>query len=110
MLGAASTSQKMSSFFSSVNFLEEKKLDLDEGIFAYHTVYHSHSFRSMDCTSKLLQNLYDKKNHCARTKCEAIIKNTFLKFAQENLKNDLKQVRYVSILGEASNYRATAIH
>lgn len=60
------------------------------------------------------QNFYKtfmtKKNHCARTKCEAIIKNTFLKFAQENLKNDLKQVRYVSILGEASNHRATAIH
>jgi hypothetical protein len=32
---------------------KEEQLAATEGAFAYHTVSHDHSFRSMDCTSKL---------------------------------------------------------
>ncbi|KAJ8909479.1 hypothetical protein NQ315_015409, partial [Exocentrus adspersus] len=42
---------------------------------------------------KTFTYLYEKKFHCARTKCEAIINNTFLNFALENLKADLEQAR-----------------
>ena len=111
LLEAASSSQSVSLFFTKQGFCEdEKKTALAEGIFAFHTLIHNHSFRSMDCTSKLLQNLYDKKFRCARTKCEAIIRSTFLNFVQEDLKKDLEEAKYVCLLGDASNHKATKLY
>lgn len=46
---------------------ESRRTAAQEGIFAFHTVVHNHSFRSMDCTSSLLKQIYNKKFTCART-------------------------------------------
>jgi hypothetical protein len=64
----------------------------------------------MDCISTLLQNLYEKKFHCAKTKCEAIIKHYFLHFAQERLQQNLAHAKYVTLLSDTSNYRATKLY
>ena len=49
---------------------EEYDLAVQEGVFAYHTMQHNHSYRSMDCTAQLTQKLYEPKFTCARTQCE----------------------------------------
>jgi hypothetical protein len=46
-----------------------------EAIFSYHTARHELSFKTSDCTSKLIKKLYDTKFSSARTKTEAIIVN-----------------------------------
>src|SRR5882757_2893349 len=70
---ATSSSQSMSGFFRKQELgSDEQKLAAAEGTFAYHTVQHNHSFRSMDCTSKLVKKIYDPKFAMARTKSEAI--------------------------------------
>ena len=55
------------------------KISTAEGTFAFHTVKHHHSFRTMDCTSNLLLSVcfsdsdIAKNFHSARTKTETII-------------------------------------
>lgn len=62
----ASSSLKMETFFRKEKFGDdEKELVAREGTFAYHAIRHNHTFRSMDCTSKLVNKLYDKKFHCS---------------------------------------------
>lgn len=110
-LTSASTSQKVTDFLPSKLFGEvEKNLAAAEGVTAYHTVMHNHSFRSMDCSSELNRILYNKKFHCARTKAEAIIRNVFQVYAQENLKSDLEAAKFVTLLSDASNHKDTKLY
>ena len=82
---------------------ENEELAAVEGTFAYHTNFHNHSFRSMDCTSKLLQVAFELKFTCARTKAEAIIWHVFIPYALKTLQSNLKKCSFVSILTDASN-------
>jgi hypothetical protein len=79
----------------------------DECLFAYHTAMHNHSFRSMDCTSKIIKNLYDFKFSAARTKTEAIVTDVIAPLATEELAGDLRSVPFVSLSTDASNHHAT---
>jgi hypothetical protein len=36
------------------------KMFAEEGMFAFHTIVHNHSFRSMDCTTTLIKKLQEK--------------------------------------------------
>ena len=83
----------------------EEELAAVEGTFAYHTICHNHSFRSMDCTSKLLQVAFEPKFTCARTKAEAIILHVFMPYALRTLQSDLEKCSFVSILTDASNHK-----
>jgi hypothetical protein len=42
--------------------------DLECATFSYHTARHELSFKTSDCTSKLIKKLYDPKFSSARTK------------------------------------------
>lgn len=84
---------------------KEELLAAIEGTFAYHTVCHNHSFRSMDCTSKLLQTTLEPKFSCARTKAEAIVTNIFAPNILNILHCNLKQCTFVSVLTDASNHK-----
>lgn len=86
---------------------EELDRAATECLFAYHTVMHNQSFRSMDCTSKLLKNLYDKKFSSARTKTEAIVTDVIAPYAMEDVQGDLNYVQFVSVSTDASNHNAT---
>jgi hypothetical protein len=85
--------------------LEPSKAEHDsavyEGTYAYHTVLHNHSFRSMDFTS-LQKKFADNKFSCARTKWESIVTNVYAPWALEELKNDLKCVNFVTVSYDAS--------
>ncbi|KAK8785204.1 hypothetical protein V5799_008430 [Amblyomma americanum] len=59
----------------------------------------------MDCTSKLVQKLFSEKFSCARTKAEAIALNVLAPSAEEELKTDLQEAKFVSVFCDASNHK-----
>ena len=59
----------------------------------------------MDYTTYLQQKFADKKFSCARTKCEAIVRNVFARWALEELTNDLKSVDFVTVSYDTSNHK-----
>ena len=75
-----------------------------EGSFAYHTIQHNHSFRSMDCSSSMIRNFYQQKFTCARTKCEAIVKNVFTPWALELVSQDLMKADAIALPIDTSNH------
>lgn len=106
----ASSSMNMTSYFKKRQFDDaEKKLAAAEGLWAYHTVMHNHSFRSMDCTCKLIKACFDAKFTCSRTKCEAIISDVLVPYANQLLEDDLSAVNFVSIYTDASNHKEIKI-
>uniref|UniRef100_A0A1Y1LKR0 Uncharacterized protein n=1 Tax=Photinus pyralis TaxID=7054 RepID=A0A1Y1LKR0_PHOPY len=105
LLSLASSSQ-VTNYFRREEFgSSEKKIALSEAVFSFHTVVHNQTFRSMDCTTKIIQHLFEKKFACRRTKTEAIIKKVIAPFAASELTNDLESLDYVSIFSDASNHK-----
>jgi len=97
--------KQIKSFFKSEMFLDrEKSLALKEASWSYHLVQHNHSFRSNDCTSKLIKKCFDEQYSCARTKTEAIIFNVFSPYSVKLLKTDLYKINYVTIYSDCSNH------
>uniref|UniRef100_A0AAZ3RET9 Uncharacterized protein n=1 Tax=Oncorhynchus tshawytscha TaxID=74940 RepID=A0AAZ3RET9_ONCTS len=95
----------VTTFFKKVEpSQEEYDLAVQEGVFAYHTMRHSHSYRSMDCTAQLTLKLYEPKFTRARTKCEAIVSNVLAPWATTLVTQDLDQVEFVSLSVDASNH------
>ena len=72
-------------FKSTVTSRQDLDIAAAEGLWAYHTVRENQSFRSNDCTSKLIKTCFEPKFSCARTKCEAIIVNVFTPNAEKEL-------------------------
>jgi hypothetical protein len=75
-----------------------------EGTFAFHTIIHNQSFRSMDCTTKLLKKFHNAKFSCARTKCEAIIKSLFKTYCDNlihvSIKNPISRDVFVTLTSD----------
>jgi hypothetical protein len=74
-----------------------------EATFSYHTTRHELSFKTSDCTSKLLKKLYDPKFSSARTKTEAIIINVISPFISDNVLHSLENINYVTVTMDSSN-------
>ena len=64
---------------------------------------------ALAANSKLVQQCFDPKYACARTKTEAIICNVLAPWAAEQLKQDLSSANYVSVYADASNYKSTKL-
>uniref|UniRef100_A0A674CR22 DUF4371 domain-containing protein n=1 Tax=Salmo trutta TaxID=8032 RepID=A0A674CR22_SALTR len=94
----------VTTFFKVEPSQEEYDLAVQEGVFAYHTMRHNHSYRSMDSTAKLTRKLYEPKSTCARTKCDAIVSNVLAPWATTLVTQDLDQVECVSLSIDASNH------
>lgn len=84
---------------------ESDKVHASEGLFAYHSVIHGHSFQSADCTAKLIKKLYDPKFSSARTKSEAIICNVLDPLSEEEVQHDLDKCSFVTFTVDASNHK-----
>jgi hypothetical protein len=67
-----------------------------EVTFSYHTPRHEPSFKTSDCTSKLVKKLYDPKFSSARTKTETIIVNVISPFIFDNVLRSLENINYVT--------------
>ena len=72
---AAASSSRVTSFFKNVGSVAILTLAAKEATFAYHTATHGESFRSSDCTSKLISKLFAPKFSSGKTKCEPIVVN-----------------------------------
>lgn len=76
-----------------------------EGVWAYHVIKSNQSFASTDCASKIFRTCFQMKDfHCARTKTEAIVTNVFAPLAQNMLKNEIANCKYITLLTDASNH------
>jgi CTP-dependent riboflavin kinase len=96
---------KQTSWITSQAALNERKvLPAQEGLMAFHTKKHNHSFRSVDCTSSILRNLFSKKITCTRTKYESVVVKLFAPFALREVLNDLREAKYVSVMVDWSNH------
>ncbi|XP_060835436.1 uncharacterized protein LOC132929545 [Rhopalosiphum padi] len=108
-LSAASKHEKVTSFFlkndPSGSTDESRRTAAQEGIFAFHTVIHNHSFRSMDCTSSLLKQMYNKKFTCARTKAESIVLNVLAPFAMQQIYKEIENINFATIMIDTSNHK-----
>jgi hypothetical protein len=57
-----SCSKKVTPYFTKERITDEcKHVVIEEGLFAFHTIKHNHSFRSMDCTSSVIRRLHEEK-------------------------------------------------
>ena len=86
-----------------------KKIAAAEGTFAYHTVRHHHSFRTMDCTSRLLSVCFSdsdiaKNFHSAGTKSERIITGVLAPLSIDEVLIALKPNTKFSLSTDASNH------
>ncbi|CAG9840706.1 unnamed protein product [Diabrotica balteata] len=109
---AVTRSNKLHSFFKSASVSSENFIiAAKEGTFAYHTIRHMHSFRSLDCTSKLISNLFESKFCSARTKSEAIVKNILARESQLRLEVESaeKQPAYMSSMNRARKLVSLAL-
>ena len=90
-----------------------KKSELDlaakEATFAYHTARHDISFRSTDCTSKLISKLFDAKYTSARTKSTAIATNIIAPLLQKEVEAVLNSSNFITIITDTSNRNATKL-
>ncbi|CAG9840103.1 unnamed protein product [Diabrotica balteata] len=103
---ANSKSRKLETFVKKENLSSENMLiAAKEGTFAYHKIKHLQSFRSLDCTSKLIVSMFEAKFAAARTKTEGIVKNVLAQEAQSQLEIDLRKANFVSITIDSSNHR-----
>ncbi|VVC35789.1 Hypothetical protein CINCED_3A001819 [Cinara cedri] len=107
-LSSTSKSYKVTSYFIKQGpaglTSEGLKIAAEEGMFAFHTIVHNHSFRSMDCTTALIKMLHEKKFSCARTKCESIILNVLAPFAMDQIIDELKAVNFATVMIDTSNH------
>jgi hypothetical protein len=94
-----SFNQKVTSYFTKETMTDEDKhIAAKEGLFAFHTVKHNHSFRSMDCTSSVIRNLHVQKCSCGQKKCEAIVVNVLAPFAMQQILEELGTFKYISVV------------
>lgn len=89
-IGSAVSSKKIDSVFESQSLCEIEKISATEATLAYHTVKHHMSYRSTDCTHKLLAKLFNDskiaaKISMARTKTEAIVNKVLAPYSIEVL-------------------------
>jgi hypothetical protein len=87
--------KKVTSYFTKETMTDEcKHIAAEEGLFAFHTIRNSHSFRSMDCTSSVIRRLHEEKFSCGQIKCESIVVNVLASFALQQIFEELENVTY----------------
>lgn len=92
----------------------EHMVNAAEGTYAFHTVKHHHSYRSMDCTTNLVKKAFpdsntSKKFSSARTKTEAVVNSVIAPHSVELALEALKDIPYCGIATDGSNHGAVKI-
>jgi hypothetical protein len=81
---------------------EWKRIAAEEGLFAFHTIKHNHSFRSMDCTSLVIGRLHEDKLLYGLTKCESIVVIVLAPFTMQQILEESENVKYLSVMIDIS--------
>lgn len=106
---SVTSSQILNKFFIKPNTVESQKIALAELIEVYHNVKHNLSYKSLDCSLKLMPKLYPdsgiaKKIACGRTKAESITTNVLGPKAESIVLSDLINDKvYFSVATDTSN-------
>jgi hypothetical protein len=91
-----SCSKNVTSYITNEIITDDcKYIAAEEGLFAFHTIKHNHSFRSMDCTSSDIRRLHVERFSCGRTKCGSIAVNVLAPFAMQQIFEELESVTYL---------------
>ena len=99
---AAAFSSQVTSFFKNIGSDSALALAAKEATFAYHIATHGQSFRSSDCTFKLVSKQFEPKLSLGKTKWKAIVKVIPQMFTDE-LHQKLNQINFVTVKIDASN-------
>ncbi|XP_078495454.1 uncharacterized protein LOC144750537 [Ciona intestinalis] len=100
---AAASSSCVTSFFKTTGTNAALAIAAKEATFAYHTATHGQSFKSSDCTSKLVSKLFEPKFSLGKTKCESIVVNVIAPMSTDELRKELDLVNFVTVTIDASN-------
>lgn len=107
---AVASTSSIKNFCITTSFNETtKKVLAAEGTWAYHLIQHNHSFRSADCTSKLINVMFEPKYSSARTKSNAIISGVFEPMTMQTVEADLNSVNFITVCWDASNHKNTKL-
>jgi hypothetical protein len=75
-----SSNTKVSTFFKSIfPDKNDMAIALQEGTFAFHTVQHHQSFKSMDCSSGLIKKILRIKIYLPKNKSGSYNKTCYLR-------------------------------
>ena len=107
------SSQKMTNYIIKENSMESDAVAAAEGTYAFHTAKHHHSYKSMDCSSRLPLKLFPdsnitKKFTCARTKTEAIVNSVLAPYSVQSALETLEKnaIEFCSVATDGSNHNA----
>jgi hypothetical protein len=108
------SSEKLSKYFVKSNSKLDESVCAAEDTLAFHTVAHHNSFKSMDCTSKLLKEIFidsevAKRISSARTKTEAIVNSVLAPHAVQDVTKSLQDIPFYGVSTDASNQSAVKI-
>ena len=106
---AVMSSSRVTNFFKAASSDESVLLAAKEATFAYHTAVHGQSFKSSDCTSKLLSKLFEPKFVLRRTKCEAVLTNCIAPVIAAELRQELNKTNFISASINISNRKEIEI-
>ena len=106
-----SSSTKLTDYFVKPGSKLEDAVTAAEGVFAFHTVKHHSSFKSMDCTSALLKKTFPdsevaRKFSSARTKTEAIVNSVLAPHSVEAALHSFEEnhIAYCGVATDGSNH------
>ncbi len=97
--------EKLTHFLHKKKDPEKINFTRIEIVWCYHNVRHNQSFRSMNCTSKLLKKFVNPKLSCARTKTECAVTNVIAKLTDDQIFHELTKCNVV-VSSDVSNHKA----
>jgi hypothetical protein len=74
-------------------------------LFAFHTIKHNHSFRSIDCIPTVIRRLHEEDLSCGQTKYESTVVNVLAPFAMQQILEELESVMYLTVMVDTSNQK-----
>lgn len=85
-----------------------------EATLAYHTVYHHISYNSTDCSHRLIGKLFPDskvatKVQSGKTKTQAIVDNVLAPYAMDVVRDVLKNIKFVGVSTDGSNFGNTKV-
>ena len=89
------SSSRVTNFFKAASN-ESLLLAAKEVTFGYHTAIHGQSFKSSDCTSKIVSKLFKPEFALRRIKCEAVLTNCIAPMIAAELRQELKKANFIS--------------
>lgn len=95
--------------YLSFNIANVKSIvSAQEGTYVYHMLRHNLSFRSMECTSKLMKSVFGQMDFsCSKTKSTAIITGVFDPIIMQKIRMEMEQAKFICISTDASNHKET---